>query len=254
MRWQVLLISVVLFAFGIGYGAPAPQQGVIFYASPEGNNAWSGKLAAANENRTDGPFATIEKARDAIRDLRAQGPLTQPVTVYIRGGLYVLPEPLVFSPEDSGTQPCPITYAAYPGETPVLSGGRKIPGWKKLTETGEVSGIDAKARGKLWVADVPKGWRFNQLFVDGKRLPRSVMPNADQWESWYKATEGKGKAILYFPPGTIRRWPNLEDVEINLVPFLGSRFTNFLAPVKELSEEARVVTLTGGGPYDIKKD
>jgi len=59
MRRQVLLISAVLFAFGIGHGASAPQQEVMFYVSPGGNNAWSGKLAGVNENRTDGPFATI---------------------------------------------------------------------------------------------------------------------------------------------------------------------------------------------------
>src|SRR2546426_1570125 len=150
--WKSLLVSLCLLACGVCDAAQALAQGVVFYVSPDGNDAWSGKLAATNADKTDGPFATIGKARDAIRHLKAQGPLTQPVTVYLRGGLYVLSEPLVFGPEDSGTPQGPIAYAAYSGETPVLSGGRKITGWKRLT--GEVAEVSGAARGKLWVAEV----------------------------------------------------------------------------------------------------
>ena len=35
----------------------------------------------------------------------------------------VVDQPLTFEPEDSGSPACPIVYAAYPGETPVISGG-----------------------------------------------------------------------------------------------------------------------------------
>src|SRR5262249_30996876 len=143
------------------YVEPAPEQGIVFYVSLDGNDVWSGKLAVANKDKTDGPFATIGKARDGIRSLKAQGPLTRPVTVYIRGGLYVLREPLVFAPEDSGTKEFPVTYAAYPGETPVLSGERKLTGWQKLTV--EIDRVASTAKGKLWVTDVPKDWQFNQL-------------------------------------------------------------------------------------------
>jgi parallel beta-helix repeat protein len=248
--FQWALIAGILLLFGICHGAPMGQQGVIFYVSPDGHDGWSGKLATANQDKTDGPFATLGRARDAIRNLKARGPIREPVAVSIRGGRYVLAEPLVFTPEDSGTETSPITYAAYPGETPVLSGGTKITGWKRLTD--EAAGIAVEARRKLWVADVPEDWRFNQLFLDGKRLPRSATPNADQWESWYKAADGKGKALLSFPPAILKRWSNLADVEINFLP--GSRYANFLAPVKEINENSRLVTLSGGGPYDIKKD
>ncbi|MGN1273734.1 MAG: hypothetical protein ACI4UF_04025, partial [Thermoguttaceae bacterium] len=35
-----------------------------FFISLSGNDSWSGKLSAPNADRTDGPFATLEKARD----------------------------------------------------------------------------------------------------------------------------------------------------------------------------------------------
>ena len=39
-----------------------------YHVSPRGNDAWSGRLS--DPNATDGPFATLERARDAIRALR----------------------------------------------------------------------------------------------------------------------------------------------------------------------------------------
>ena len=67
--------------------------------------------------------------------------------VYIREGFYSLSEPLVFEAADGGERvetnlPTGafeyhklkdhyVTYAAYPGEKPVISGGTKVSGWKK---------------------------------------------------------------------------------------------------------------------------
>ena len=119
-----------------GWSAPLKPRpkGMVLYVSPQGDDAWSGKLAEPNAAKTDGPFATIIHARDAIRLLKAQKPLRKPVTVYLRGGVYTLGATVVFLPQDSGTAKCPITYAAYPGEKVVLSGGRAITGWKKSSD------------------------------------------------------------------------------------------------------------------------
>jgi hypothetical protein len=92
------------------------------YVSPEGNDAWSGRIEAPNASATDGPFATIDRARLAVRALRERGP-AHPVSVQIRNGVYFLTSPLVFTPEDSGAPESPVVYEAYPGESPVISGG-----------------------------------------------------------------------------------------------------------------------------------
>src|SRR5579884_1060497 len=57
-----------------------------FYVSPLGNNRWSGKLDHPNSAHTDGPFRTLARARDAVRELKASGPLKTPVKAIIRGG------------------------------------------------------------------------------------------------------------------------------------------------------------------------
>lgn len=113
-----------------------------FYVALNGNDAWSGKLAAPNPPGTDGPFATQARARNAVRALKAAGGVRTSLTVMIRGGKYFLPNPLTFTGDDSGTAEAPVTYQAYPGEQPVLSGGRRVTGWKPY-------------RGQILMADLP---------------------------------------------------------------------------------------------------
>jgi len=135
-----------------------------WYVAPGGNDQWSGRLAQPNAQGTDGPLATLAAARDRV----AQSKPTGPVRVLVHGGVYRLAEPLVFRPEHSGTKDAPITYEAYPGEKPVLSGGLLITGWQP-------------AEGPLWRADVPgvKEGKidFRQIFVDGRRATPAREPD-----------------------------------------------------------------------------
>ena len=139
-----------------------------FYVSPNGNDAWSGRLAQPNNERTDGPLATIAGARDIIRQHKATAPLTEPVHVVIAEGTYTLTEPIVFTAQDSGTEECPIIYEAAPGAKPLFTGGRVITGFKQK-------------KAGLWqthIPDVAAGkWYFEQLFVNGRRATRARTPN-----------------------------------------------------------------------------
>jgi tetratricopeptide (TPR) repeat protein len=55
-----------------------------------GNDSWSGTLREANAEGTDGPFATILRARDAVQELKKEkkGPIT--IAILVRGGTYYL--------------------------------------------------------------------------------------------------------------------------------------------------------------------
>jgi hypothetical protein len=74
-----------------------------------GRDDWSGTLPEPNETGTDGPFATITRARDALRSLKQEGLFCQPATVWLRGGTYYQEETIVFEPRDSGTEGAPVT-------------------------------------------------------------------------------------------------------------------------------------------------
>jgi hypothetical protein len=101
----------------------------------QGNQATQFHVASTGSDANPGtaakPFATLSAARDAIRRLKRDG-LKAPVEVLVQAGTYYLAEPLTFSPEDSGTQECPITYKAAQGAKVVLSGGKPLAGWRQV--------------------------------------------------------------------------------------------------------------------------
>jgi len=119
MRTFVVFMLFLMALSPCFAGAPAA---IDLYVSPDGNDA--------NTGSKEKPLATITKARDAVRPMIAAG-LKAPVNVYLRGGTYRLDEPLAFGPQDSGAEDFAVTYAAQPGETVVVSGGRPITGWKR---------------------------------------------------------------------------------------------------------------------------
>jgi hypothetical protein len=78
VRFPIFVIAIAAFLTASVHAAE-------WHVSPSGNDAWSGSLPEPNAGRTDGPVATLERARDAIRERRKAG-LAEPVTVFIHAG------------------------------------------------------------------------------------------------------------------------------------------------------------------------
>ena len=168
---QVWALCGLVMGFGVNVPAalPASAGRVTYYVATHGNDRWSGTLADPNAARSDGPFATLVRARDAVRQFNKTGRRV-PVDILIRGGTYYLAKPLVLTPDDSGTKDCPITYGAYRGEKPVLSGGRRITGWRRATGPMFTTTVPAARNGR---------WVFRQLRVGDRRQIRARYPNYD---------------------------------------------------------------------------
>ena len=95
-----------------------------FYISLSGNDSWSGKLAEPNSDQTDGPFRSLQKARDAVRELKqAESMPDGGVSVTIRGGIYPISETLTLTSDDSGSVDAPVVWRNYPGEEVHFTGG-----------------------------------------------------------------------------------------------------------------------------------
>jgi hypothetical protein len=211
---RTLLVVLVSLSALIARAGEAPNADL--YVSPQGNDAWSGTLAEPKADGSDGPLATIKGARDAIRQRKAERPLEKPIRVLVRGGVYRVTEPIVFSAEDSGTQEAPVTYAAYPGETPIISGGVPITGWKQQPD------------GPLWTTVLPAvkegKWYFRQLFVDGKRANPARTPNDGFFRSGgpgvpYKdrgaaRRDKKTKVSIFYQNDDLKPWPSLDDAVV----------------------------------------
>jgi len=191
-------LGVVVWAAVIASGA---QAATVFYVSPDGSDADPGTQAK--------PFTTIGRAQKAVRKIIASG-LKGDVTVVIGYGVYELAAPLKFGPADSGTKQCAVTYRAANDGKVLVSGGRRIAGWKR-------------GSGKFWtttVSDVKSGkWHFRQLFVYGRRATRARTPNAGGKASHLKltsATQAKDLKTwrLGLPAKDVSNWKNISDVEI----------------------------------------
>jgi parallel beta-helix repeat protein len=144
--------------------ASAAADDLVIHVAPTGNDAWSGYPAQPTPDKSDGPLATLVGARDAVRKLKAQAPLARPVHVRFSAGTYPLNGPVDFGPADSGTAAAPVVYEAAPGAAVVLTGGLAVGGWR------------VGAAG-VWSAAVPTQWRFEQLWVNGRRATRARSPN-----------------------------------------------------------------------------
>lgn len=162
-----LVLTLVATAILAASAGTAQASARVYYVAANG--------ADLNTGTYTHPFATIAKARNTIRQLKAaQGGLTQPVEVRIRGGVYRLPGVLAFSPEDSGTAACPITYRAYNNETVVISGARIITaGWTPVPGMPETyqCRVDTSMQ---W----PPPKRITHLFCDGVEQPLARYPNS----------------------------------------------------------------------------
>ncbi|MDD5707138.1 MAG: hypothetical protein PHR35_14540, partial [Kiritimatiellae bacterium] len=65
------------------------------YVSPAGSDSFTGTIGKTNAKKTDGPFATLERARLAVRELPKIGKQRRPIVVTVAGGTYELRKPLV---------------------------------------------------------------------------------------------------------------------------------------------------------------
>ncbi len=93
-----------------------------WHVAVKGNDRWSGTQAEADAKAGDGPFATLARAREAMRAWRRAGG-TGSAEVVIGSGTYRLTESFVLGPEDSGTPGAPVTWRAVDGQEVRLSGG-----------------------------------------------------------------------------------------------------------------------------------
>ncbi|MCU0913378.1 MAG: right-handed parallel beta-helix repeat-containing protein [Planctomycetes bacterium] len=197
-RSTLVLLGLALTAVGT---LPMRAAAATIYLAPEGKDTWSGGLARPNAAGTDGPVATLERARDLLRQKGADAEKR----IIVADGRYTLTEPLILTPEDSG-----LAVEAAPGARPIFSGGRVIRGFR-AGDNG------------LWVARVPEvadGSRyFDQLFVNGRRATRARTPN-----KFYSYMGPTGEVPIEGKPGQFLRTTH--------VP------AQVLAPLKGLQEAA----------------
>ena len=160
------------------------------------------------------PVASLRRAFDLVRERRRQSAdLDRPLVIEVGPGRHELADTLVLRPDDSGTERSPTIVRAAAGSQPVISGGRVIHAWEPAD--------DGSGHWMARLPTVPLGeWSFSQLFVNGQRRFRPVLPAA----GWHTiagtleptaASAGKGHDRFAFAGDDLRTdWINMGDVEV----------------------------------------
>lgn len=243
--------------------------------------SWAGVELYVGPNGSDGahgtrehPFGTLARARDAIREMRATKRTAAPVTVFVRAGTYALSETLSFDARDSGTVDAPIVFRAYPGERPVLTGGRPISDFRQfrgaiLKANVGIQGFAGKRFGLLIfrgrrreIARTPSRDPSNRhggkwAYVDGQRMSMyadrpdengylSANRNLDFWQR----NIPRYTRMLQVRPGDMPNWEHPEDGDVSLFPRFN--WTHYLLPIESYDAASGILALGPGSFYEVR--
>jgi len=200
----------------------AGEPAIAFYVAPDGDDANTGTIAS--------PFATLDRARLAVRALLTTG-VDQDVYVYLRGGTYFISEPVTFDTADSAPAGHVVEHTSFPGERAVISGGRPIDNW-----TVQIDGTWTTT-----IPDVAAGeWTFRELFVNGQRRPRARHPNIG-----YLTADGPDpsvgsntRTVFRYAPGDLPTDSNLAGAECNML----HEWTMSRVRIDQVNHTTRAVT------------
>jgi len=200
-----------------------------FYISPKGNDKNSGSINA--------PFATLDHARKAVQKLKKTK--HGDITIYLRGGHYEVSKTVIFNLEDSGNKNQTITYTAYPGETPILSAGKEVLGFKRPTSA--IPNLPQIAQSKVVVANISED--FSTMYDNQGILPRAK-------SSMFVVGKGGGRSHLAVPQEYYKKWANPSQLEFHIRPH-HAWLLNIL-PVSSIEHDKRVLRSPSNATYPIK--
>ena len=196
-----LIVAIIVFVTTL----QREEGGSEIYISPSGLDTNSGSISE--------PLKTLTASRDAIRNLRKQNAdlKNKEFYVIIRGGSYVLDQTFLLEPQDSN-----IVFKAYKNEKPIITSGKIIKGWNPLIKN--YFELAKGMEGKIWMAEITKGWRFHYMFVNGQRAERSKSDHRF-WREWQKdhtvgEPEKQGQLVAFENKEQLAFLPTNGDAEM----------------------------------------
>lgn len=209
---KYLVKAWIITSLSFSSGAMATE----YYVNTQGNDLWSGSLKTANANKTDGPFKTLERAKQAIRNLKQTNTFNDKVNVNIASGRYYLAQTLNFNLLDSGLPGKEIVWQGDPGAQVSISGGIPIickkttaPFWDcPLTKLPDYTAFNYGDRVK---GNSPKF----QLFVNDENLELARWPDKD-WAHIKLPVDYKTAYSAMEPLPVLTG--NIKDAQVHIFP------------------------------------
>ncbi|MCU0917655.1 MAG: right-handed parallel beta-helix repeat-containing protein, partial [Planctomycetes bacterium] len=275
--------STALLLMVLGLSLPMNQAGwaaTDFYIAPSGNDQWSGRLASPRAGANDGPFATLSRAREAIRALKESTGLPEGgVTVWIAAGTYALEQGLDLTAADSGAAGKPIIYRAAAEGQVRITGGKSVTGWRKVQDDAILARFDPAAREHVLEADLKgqgvtdygtfrsRGFGRStvpatlELFLQDRPMTLAQWPNdgfekiagtPDAVRDEHGGTLGKLPAGFHYEGDRPRRWADSNDIWIH--GYWAYDWANSYEHIASLDKEKRLIkTSPPHGNYGFRK-
>lgn len=229
------------------------------------------------------PFATLERAREALREMKRNR--TWPrggLTVWLRAGDYLRTESFELTAEDSGMPGAPVVWRAWRKERARLLGGRVVTGFQPVTDEATRARLDEAARDNVLVADLAaqgiqdygalrsrgfarSGLAHGELFFGGLPMTLARWPNPGEWEhiAGYPddagTADGHGNAMgaleagFFYTGDRPARWKETGDVWVH--GYWAYDWANSYEQVVELDPTRRFLrTATPYGNYGFVKN
>lgn len=221
------------------------KNSYLIYVSKDGSDSFSGRLSRRFKN--DGPFLTIQRAIDEIKNIKQKnkGTLKKPVVIMIRGGTYFQKKPIEIDYQHSGTLDYPVIIMPYKNEKVVISGGEKLENW-------EITKIN---QNQVFVFEI-KGKNFRNLWVNQERVNRARYPKKgylkiyglceeDEKKQW---NEGVYKAI--FNKQEIKDLNNYKNGEVILM----TKWVESRLPILLIDKDKGVIEFKKRTVFKPQKD
>jgi len=268
----VLIRLILIFALFVARFGLAVE----FWVASDGSDANPGTRAR--------PFATLDYARDSIRQLKQAGGLPKGgIAIWLRHGDYFRTNTFELTAADSGTLASPIVWRAYKNEPVRLLGGCTLTGFKPVSDSAVLERLQQEARGhvvqcnlrELGVVDFGemKSRGFGrapavahcELFFDHRPMTLARWPNEGEFAkiAGYPDASGQndehGGRLGELPGGFFysgdrpRRWRDTTDLWVH--GYWAYDWANSYEKVGSIDFERRLVkTAPPHGVYGFRKD
>ncbi len=247
----------IVFKYKHNYSEPKPLS---TYTEPEAKLIDDADVYVAvdgNDKTGDGsinnPYATFERARDAVRELLKTA--TDEIVVAFKEGNYGGLDNLTFGAEDSGSEKVPVTYCAYGDGDVVFQNGVVIKqeDFKPLDEAEKAMFKDS-AVPYIYKADL-KGqidkFDFNtRLFTETGLATEAREPENKYYENVTTTVDDHASIRLQqYLPGIVEKFSTWEGVKVTGFLRLGWLVDTF--PVLSYDKETQILTFDfENAPFD----
>jgi len=173
-----------------------------FYVSATGSDKLDGSSTRVDMWSKTGPFKTLHRAQQAIRQLKAAGKFNEGITVHIGKGTYQLVSTLEFDEQDSGTANQPIIWEGEQNAS-IISGGISLTNCQPYDPTKPKQILTCAVNSELFTSATPEpvdrilsNSHRMELFIGTQRLHLARWPD-DGWAHIRSPVSEKTSFLTY---------------------------------------------------------